>query len=180
VRAASVCEEDGGLMTENNMNEFLQRMEAELLAQAESKSSLAFREVYGLRKSLGSETDRGCALMAAAYIDSLLGKLLEAYLIEDAALVPALFGAYGPLGTFASRTDLAYGLGLINKQTRKQITHIRKIRVEFAHTYEPITFEYPPIRDRCRELTLSEKVDTPRKRFTLPAHCLISSHQNLR
>jgi DNA-binding MltR family transcriptional regulator len=90
--------------------------------------------------------DRECALMAAAYIDSLLEKLLEAYLIEDKALVPTLFGVYGPLGTFASRTDLAYGVGLIDAQTRKQITYIRKIRVEFAHTYEPITFEYPPIR----------------------------------
>ena len=105
--------------------------------------------------------------MSAACIDNYLGNLLRAHLIEDKTVVPKLFTQYGPLSTFSSRTDLAYVLGLIDAETRREINLVRKIRNEFAHRHEPTSFEFPSIRDQCREFLLSQKVDTPRKQFTL-------------
>ena len=68
-------------------------------------------------------------------------------------IVNKLFDSYQPLSTLAAKIDCAYAFGLIDKQTKADLTYIRKIRNEFAHTFKKLSFDDSPIRDWCQELS---------------------------
>ena len=70
-------------------------------------------QAFDFRPTLTPETDRGCALMAAAYLDSQLDELLRAVFIDDQKVVGALLRREGPLGSFSAKIDMAYSLGLL-------------------------------------------------------------------
>lgn len=124
-------------------------------------------DVFAFRRALTPESDRGAALMAAAYLDSQLAELLRRSFVDDVSVVDELLEQSKPVGTFSSRIDLAYALGYLGKSTHRDLHLIRKIRNDFGHVPTPIGFEHPPIASRCRELTHSyyEPVATPRRRF---------------
>lgn len=125
-------------------------------------------EVIQFRGSLTSESDRGCALMAASYLDGELEKLLRDYLVPDTQVANSLFRSDGALGSFGSRIDLAYLLGLIGVSARRDLHLIRKMRNEFGHIAKPISFDDEAMVNRCRELyhsNLDPAVD-PRTKFT--------------
>ncbi len=104
------------------------------------------------RGTLTLETDRGCALMAAAYLDGRLAEWLTSYFVDDWKVVGALLGQDRLLSTFSSRIDTAYLLGLISPRERKALHLIRKIRNEFGHVPEPISFNDQRIASWCKSL----------------------------
>lgn len=124
-------------------------------------------EVIKFRHSLNDETDRGCALMAAAYLDYELEELLHKYLLDDPKATSNMLKNNGPLSTFSSKIEIAYLLGLIGKNTRKDLNLIRKVRNEFAHKSDPLSFEDDSIKNRCRELHFDPSDETrARQKFT--------------
>lgn len=127
-----------------------------------------FREVCEFRFSLNAETDRGCALMVASFLDYKIEQLLTARFVNDPKSTAEHLSQSGPLGTFSSRIDAAYLLGIIGENVRRDIHLIRKIRNEFGHSHKPLLFTDERIRDRCRELFhfhAIETTDDPRKKF---------------
>lgn len=124
-------------------------------------------EVLEFRLHLDKETDRGCALMAAAFLDELLKELLQNTLVDDPESFKDLFSGTGGLATFSSRIELSYLLGLIPPSLRRDLHLIRKIRNDFAHSMKIIDFNHPPIASRCRELHYNVFKDQlpPRKAF---------------
>ncbi len=74
------------------------------------------KKVDSFRKSLTSESDRGCALFAAAYLDVSLSDLLYVSLVGNKNIEKDLFEGTAPLSTFSSRIKLAYYLGLISQE----------------------------------------------------------------
>lgn len=56
------------------------------------------------------------------------------------------------MGTFSAKIDLAYRIGLISLDEKSSFHLIRKIRNEFAHSSEEISFESDIIKDRISEL----------------------------
>lgn len=108
--------------------------------------------VMEIRNSLNDETDRGCVLISASFLDNQLENLLSSYLIEDTTVSDNVFSNSGSLGTFSSRIDMCYLLGLISKKMYRDLHLIRKIRNEFGHSYVPISFESSAIKNRCLEL----------------------------
>jgi DNA-binding MltR family transcriptional regulator len=127
-----------------------------------------FEEVADFRFALNEETDRGCALMAGAFLDQELERLLEAKFVDDAAVFKRLVRADGPIGTFSSRIDLAYLLGLIGKRAQQDLHLIRKVRNEFAHKPQPTTFTADAVAARCRNFHSDGYPPNapPRKKFT--------------
>lgn len=81
---------------------------------------------------VGQRPMRSSIITAAALIDSMLGKVIEKYLIDDAD-TDELFSHQGCLGTFSSKIQLAYALGLISKELHDDINLFRKIRNRCAH-----------------------------------------------
>lgn len=132
--------------------------------------------VKGFRKSLDAETDRGCALMAAAYLDSELEQVIRLLLVDDKKVASDLLGQSKPIGTFSSRIDLCFMLGLVSPLSHRDLHLIRKIRNDFGHTHLPLAFDDQSIANRCRELThhLREETDPPRKLFISSAVGLLA------
>ena len=128
-----------------------------------------FHKAIAFRQTLDRETDRGGALMAAAYLDTkLVEELLRKCFVNESETADDLLGQNKPLGTFSSRIDLAYLLGHLGKDIRRDLHLARRIRNDFAHVVDLIDFTHPPIAARCRELrySLVELGAPPRQCFT--------------
>jgi DNA-binding MltR family transcriptional regulator len=125
------------------------------------------KEVFEFRRTLTNETDRGCALMAAAFLDIELAKLLAAFFVQAPAITESLLGQGGPLAAFSSRIDLCYALGLIGQKTHHDLHLILRIRNDFAQTGKLLKFEEPSIAARCHEFYYDTLVPgiTPRGKF---------------
>jgi hypothetical protein len=93
--------------------------------------------VIKFRKTLDAETDRGVALVCADYLDGVLERLLLKTLVEDSKLTAKLFGPSDDLGTFSTRIDLSFLMGLLGPKTHRGLHLVRKIRNSFAHCSEP-------------------------------------------
>jgi len=147
-----------------------------------------FDEVMVFRMSLNAETDRGCVLMSAAFLDNWLGNLLSSFFVDDERIVGDFLSPNGPLGTFSSRIDLAYLLGLISKKAHRDLHLIRKIRNDFGHKAEPLSFETDYIKSRTLQLYFDlSSEQRPRQKFTrvvlgvlsqITVKTLINEHRN--
>lgn len=126
------------------------------------------QETLVFRKALTVESDRGCALFAAAYLDKALSDLLYLSLVENKKIESELFEGTAPLATFSSRIKLAYYLGKISAGSRSDLDTIRNIRNAFAHKIDLISFDTQSIADRCRNLGFSyhDSNAKPREHFT--------------
>jgi len=125
------------------------------------------KEAEAFRKALAAESDRGCALFAAAYLDSSLSDLLYVSLVGDKKIETDLFQGTAPLATFSSRIKMAYYLGLISQPCRRDLDFIRAVRNDFAHKLDVDSFSVPSVQDRCRALAYSyhEKAEEPKAHF---------------
>jgi len=98
-------------------------------------------------EELDRESDRGVALIGAAYLDTALKSLLEASLAGGKTVADKMFDTpNAPLATFSSRIAMAYGLGHIGPHYFNALESIREIRNAFAHFRRTLTFEDPEIR----------------------------------
>lgn len=115
--------------------------------------------------------------MAAAFLDVELKAMLEFFFVENKSIHKRFFGFGGPCGPFSSRIDTAYLLGLISKSGHQDLTIIRKIRNDFAHVHEPITFDSQKIRNRCRAMSwCGDEVDgKPRNKYIRSVMAVTSS-----
>ena len=90
--------------------------------------------------------------MAAAYLDDRLKALIELRLVSDPKIARRAFDFNGPLGSFSSRIDFAYLLGVIPKNARADLHKLRGIRNSFAHESGPLDFKDEVISQKCEGL----------------------------
>ena len=130
--------------------------------------SKQIEKILTFRKALTSESDRGCALLAASFLDNALSDLMYVSFVYDKKIEKELLNGTAPLATFSSRIDMAYYLGKIPKSCRSDLHIIRRIRNQFGHNPEIISFETSSISDSCKALKFSyhEKQEMPRDHFT--------------
>ena len=133
-------------------------------------------DVAEFRFSLDRETDRGCALLAVSYLEEELKFLLKKCLVERADVDKSIFSYNGPLGTFSSKIEMAFFLGKISNEVKKELHLLRKIRNEFGHSPKPIDFNFQAIKDRCNALNGSWKDNKykPRGHFTASACSILA------
>lgn len=87
---------------------------------------------------LTQETDRGCVLVASAYLEEMLRTVLMAKCrtlsdVTDDDL-PKLFKSFdSQFASFASCIRLARALGIVNEQEKKMLLNFGYKRNEFAH-----------------------------------------------
>ena len=121
---------------------------------------------------LKRETDRGLPLVGAALVDDRLTETLRAFFCAGVSTEKLLDGPNAPLGTFSSKTEACFSLGLIDEFEYTEIGLIRKVRNEFAHAKHGLDFSSPRIQGLCSSLKsdLPEGSDyplqDPRFRFT--------------
>lgn len=130
--------------------------ETQVLSEDEDR---VFGGINQLNKVLHELDERGLILSLAAFAEDSLGTLLMAFMLPTDATRQLLEGFNAPLGTFSSRIKAAYSLGLIDKGQFEDLEHLRKIRNEFAHTWQPITFADPRIVGHIKAINYSNVDD---------------------
>lgn len=152
----------------NELPEFFEKLDENIRKLAEGTPSKTFTHILDFQKIIRDETDRGTALMSAAYIDEQLKGLLLSYFIDDINVTKGLLSSSGPIGSFSARIELSYSLGLIANNIKKDLNLLRKIRNDFAHLSTPMTFETDSVKSRCLELKtiLVPKEFCAKRRFT--------------
>ena len=128
---------------------------------------------------LQRETDRGLPLVGTALIDEKLRDTLEAFFIEGKLANKLLDEPNSPLGTFSSRLDASFALGLIDEHEYYEINLLRKVRNEFAHSKHGVSFKTAKITGLCSSLKSSlpegenYPLADPRFRFINAVVCIV-------
>lgn len=114
-----------------------------------------------LLEELRGESDRGAALIGAAYLDFLMESLFESRMNQAKTLdtgdkkkklTEKLLKYPGALSTAASRVDLAHGLGWIGQRMYADLVNIKHIRNKFAHSHGALRFNDREIGGLCESL----------------------------
>jgi hypothetical protein len=120
---------------------------------------------------LMKQSDRGAAIIAGSVLEEILEATIKARLRP---LLPGqdrtLFGRMAPLSTFSAKIELGFVLGLYTEAAYKNLNMIREIRNEFAHEFDPLSFDHPEIAKLVNNpgrprLLKSETVGAPRGEF---------------
>lgn len=91
-------------------------------------------EVYDTALNLiKKENDRGAALLAAMMAEHCLDVLIEKRLLPPYSKEQFISGFNSPIGTFSSKIELSYRIGLISQGLAKLLHSLRKIRNTYAH-----------------------------------------------
>src|SRR6185312_6201249 len=88
-------------------------------------------EVDDIVADFNNESDRGAIILAASSIeDAIESALMRRFtaLRDDAEARARVFGPEGIIGTYANKTWIAYSLGIIDRDARKDIDLVRHIR----------------------------------------------------
>ncbi len=125
------------------------------------------------------ESDRGLVLISGAMLDERLKDILSNFLLEGKSSQDLLDGFNAPLGTFSARIAACYSLGLIEKNEFDELTLVRKIRNEFAHTWDETNFESKKLKELCAKLPWCgpremEKASTMKMRFSMATTALVA------
>jgi mannitol operon repressor len=100
---------------------------------------------------LNKESPRGKVLISTGYLEEMLKEILSGFLLKDKVVDDLFDGGNAPLGTFSSRSKLAYTLGLISEAEFHDIDLIRRIRNDFAHDMKA-SFANDTVKNRCSHL----------------------------
>jgi DNA-binding MltR family transcriptional regulator len=109
-------------------------------------------ETQALFNVLNDEPDLAVILVATSFLDACLGSILERKLIRSSVTEKLLDPRSGALGTYSSRANVCYALGLINKALYQDLMIIGEIRNEIAHYHLALNFEAEPVRSKCAKL----------------------------
>lgn len=112
----------------------------------------------GVRKELAGQTERGAAVLGAAYLDGIMKALLESSFIKGAT-TKELLNDSGPLGSFAARAKLLYCIGYIPKHIYNDLIRLAEIRNQFAHKRMRCTFDALPSDMSCENLEVPKNAE---------------------
>jgi hypothetical protein len=113
-----------------------------------------------VERELEKESDRGCVVLAFAWMDEQITINLRRYLLpsdKDSEKSDELLGPIKPLGDASTKINLCCRLGIITPQTRDSLHLMRRLRNEFAHISSPLTFDTPSVRSRILAIVELER-----------------------
>lgn len=123
------------------------------IALIEKAGNQSLADLNRFLSLIGSQDDRAAVLSLATFIEDTLGRLLIAYFRNCKETQDLVEGFSAPLGTLGARVKAGYSFGLLTRDQYKDIEILRKIRNEFAHNWEGVSFERQDIRARLKELS---------------------------
>ena len=111
------------------------------------------RDKFG--EKMHSESDRACAILGAAFLDAKLENLF-AQRFKKKYHIDLLNGT-SSLSTFPARIRLASALAWIDDPIQIDLDIIRKIRNDFAHSFDhELSFQNPSLVNRCGNLLVAQ------------------------
>ncbi|OWY27324.1 hypothetical protein [Herbaspirillum robiniae] len=133
--------------------------------------------MLALIEEIEEQTDRGVAIVGAAWIEEAMTTAMESFLHADSKAWSRLFGSNGPLSTFSAKIDLCSLLGLISGTIKSDLHIIREIRNEFAHQivhrseHTKLNFISAHINDKCKALKCVAHENHPLSRTAFVRAC---------
>lgn len=118
-----------------------------------------FGPLNKLGRSLSGLDERGLVLSLAAFAEEALGELILAFLRDNKSSRDLFDGFNAPLGTLSARTKAAHALGLIDDEQFADFECLRKIRNEFAHSWDSISLERQDLAAHARNMSFSNLND---------------------
>lgn len=136
-------------------------------------SSEALSRMQALTDELKEQSDRGVAIVGAAWVEEAITETLASILHTETKAWERLFEADGAMSSFSAKIDLLHVLGLTSELIRADMHRLRTIRNTFAHqvahhkTHAKLAFHNPDIKDKCLALKCveHEKLSEPREAF---------------
>jgi len=104
------------------------------------------------------DQERVRGIIYVCHFDKLLEELLRTAMVGG-KVVDELMDDAQPLQPFSVKVRLAYALGLISEDIRKDLYYLNKIRNEFAHKAHVTSFDESPIRELCGNLSTAKNPD---------------------
>ena len=101
--------------------------------------------------------DRSVAIAVGSFLEEHLTLALKARFHQDEKILNEMFRIGGALGSFSTKIDMAYLIGLCSKETCKEMHTIKQIRNEFAHKGMTRNFDSQRVRDLANNLTFGKK-----------------------
>lgn len=115
-----------------------------------NKSDVYFDRIH---KELDEDSDRAVVIVATAMVDDALKELINAKLLPAKNKEHCIISnPSSPLGTFSSRINACYQIGLISESMHRDLHILRKLRNDFAHNPFDLTFESSSVKSRVIEL----------------------------
>lgn len=125
--------------------------------------NLAEDDTFGplnrLGRSLRKLDERGLVLSLSAFAEEALGELLLAFLRDNKSSRDLFGGFNAPLGTLSARIKAAHALGLIDDEQFNDFECLRKIRNEFAHSWDQVSLERQDLAAYARNMSFSNLDD---------------------
>jgi DNA-binding MltR family transcriptional regulator len=145
----------------------------------------ALQRVMTLVEEMNDQSDRGAAIVGAAWLEESISAALESFLHSHPKSWERLLGGNGPLGTFSAKIDLSRLLGLTTDAIWSDLHILRDIRNQFAHQVahktdqSKLNFKTPHIRDKCLALRCvqHEDIEEPRTAFVRSCAILYSDFE---
>jgi hypothetical protein len=119
-----------------------------------TKSSATVADRNAMEQEFYGESDRACGILQASWVELIVEISLRGRLRDEGS--SGIFDVNGPLGTFANKISLGYGLGIFGYKTRHDLNLIRLMRNGFAHCQLPLRFDTPAVKGVCGHLLLTD------------------------
>ena len=99
------------------------------------------------------ESDRSAIILNGSTVEHFLTAKLEDKMPSlNSDERTKMFSPEGPLGTFANKNRIAFGLGVMERAVSKKIDVIRAMRNAAAHCIKLVTFTTTEFRDGVQQL----------------------------
>lgn len=133
-----MADEIGGFFVEGDIEDAYERAQLAIEGIARSRVEEVappdWNDVIDFFVSLDEESDRALPVLAFAFIDTEIERLLrEAVNQKVHGGVSRLFGPLGPMGAASTRINMAHALHWLSDDTVHDLHLLRRIRNRFAH-----------------------------------------------
>jgi DNA-binding MltR family transcriptional regulator len=129
------------------------------------------KDIERILEELATETDRSVAIVGSSLIDDSLQSAIASMLrpvADDKDTLDRLYGTQGVFASVEAKILVAYALKIVGPNSRRDLTLITKIRNQFAHDMNPLSFDDDHIKDRCKLLSVPQNSLTqgdPRREY---------------
>jgi len=122
-------------------------------AQHEANERYSLDKLNRFMSEIRKQGDQAMVLSLGTFLEDTLGRLLLAYFRSCKATKDLVEGFNAPLGTFGSRIKAVYAFGLVTEEQFQDMEILRKVRNQFAHNWEDISFERNDIQALIGQLS---------------------------
>jgi DNA-binding MltR family transcriptional regulator len=126
------------------------------------------KDGWKVYRVLNEGSDLACVLIGASYLDNLTANLVTQRFVKT-SIAAKLLRPTGPLGPFGTRLDLAYCLGIINKDCYQDLQLVCEIRNQFAHSHTTLDFGDSMVSAACAKLKAWRQGDRTKPHLSEPA-----------